>query len=119
MQLNYNVAIKKIRHGKRREGVNFTALREIKLLKELDDPNIIKMIDVYSHKRNLYLVFEFMESDLEGVLRDPNIILSPADIKSYLQMTLKALAFCDKKYILHRYFFYYLQSLTLNSYFLV
>lgn len=35
------VAIKKIRLGKQKEGVNFTALREIKLLKELKDPNIL------------------------------------------------------------------------------
>lgn len=99
---NQTVAIKKIRLGKQKEGVNFTALREIKLLKELKHPNIIELIDVFPHKENLHLVFEFMESDLEAVIRDKNIVLSPADIKSYIQMTLKALAFCHKKWILHR-----------------
>lgn len=99
---NQTVAIKKIRLGKQKEGVNFTALREIKLLKELKDPNIIELIDAFPHKGNLHLVFEFMESDLEAVIRDRNIVLSPADIKSYLQMTLKALAFCHKKWVLHR-----------------
>ncbi|KAM4088124.1 hypothetical protein ACJW30_07G045700 [Castanea mollissima] len=69
------VAIKKIRLGKQKEGVNFTALREIKLLKELKDPNIIELIDAFPHK---------------------------ADIKSYLQMTLKGLAICHKKWVLHR-----------------
>ncbi|GAB4845276.1 Cyclin-dependent kinase D-1 [Ancistrocladus abbreviatus] len=99
---NQTVAIKKIRLGKQKEGVNFTALREIKLLKELKDPNIIELIDAFPHKGNLHLVFEFMESDLEAVIRDRNIVLSPADIKSYLQMTLKGLAFCHKKWVLHR-----------------
>jgi len=80
-----------------------TALREIKLLKELHDPNIIELVDVYPHKRNLHLVFEFMESDLEAVIRDRNIFLSPADYKSYMQMTLKGLAVCHKKWILHRW----------------
>jgi cyclin-dependent kinase 7 len=94
--------VKKIRLGKYKEGVNVTALREIKLLKELHDPNIIELIDVYPHKRNLHLVFEFMESDLEAVIRDRNIVLSPADIKSYMQMTLKGLAVCHKKWVLHR-----------------
>ncbi len=94
--------MKKIRLGKYKEGVNVTALREIKLLKELHDPNIIELIDVYPHKRNLHLVFEFMESDLEAVIRDRNIVLSPADIKSYMQMTLKGLAVCHKKWVLHR-----------------
>ncbi|KAJ6841310.1 cyclin-dependent kinase D-1-like [Iris pallida] len=96
------VAIKKIRLGNHKEGVNFTALREIKLLKELKDPNIIELIDAFPHKGNLHLVFEFMESDLEAVIRDRNIVLSPADIKSYIQMTLNGLAFCHKKWVLHR-----------------
>jgi cyclin-dependent kinase 7 len=96
------VAIKKIRLGKQKEGVNFTALREIKLLKELKDPNIIELIEAFPHKGNLHLVFEFMETDLETVIRDRNIFLSPGDIKSYLQMTLKGLAFCHKKWVLHR-----------------
>ena len=103
LQTGQTVAIKKIRLGKQKEGVNFTALREIKLLKELKDPNIIELIDAFPHKGNLHLVFEFMETDLEAVIRDRNIFLSPADIKSYLQMTLKGLAFCHKKWVLHRY----------------
>ncbi|KAG6587670.1 cyclin-dependent kinase D-3 [Cucurbita pepo subsp. pepo] len=101
-QTGQTVAIKKIRLGKQKEGVNFTALREIKLLKELKDSNIIELIDAFPHKENLHLVFEFMETDLEAVIRDRNIFLSPADIKSYLQMTLKGLAFCHKKWVLHR-----------------
>ncbi|EPS72121.1 hypothetical protein M569_02636 [Genlisea aurea] len=96
------VAIKKIRLGKQKEGVNFTALREIKLLKELKDPNIIELIDAFPHKGNLHLVFEFMETDLEAVIRDRNLVLSPADIKSYIQMMLKGLAFCHRKWVLHR-----------------
>ncbi|KAI3899829.1 hypothetical protein MKW92_012471 [Papaver armeniacum] len=96
------VAIKKIRLGAQKEGVNFTALREIKLLKELKDPNIIELIDAFPHKDNLHLVFEFMESDLEAVIRDRNIVLSPGDVKSFIQMTLKGLAFCHKKWVLHR-----------------
>ncbi|KAM7266858.1 hypothetical protein ACFE04_009024 [Oxalis oulophora] len=96
------VAIKKIRLGRQKEGINFTALREIKLLKELKDPNIIELIDAFPHKGNLHLVFEYMETDLEAVIRDRNIFLSPADTKSFLQMTLQGLAFCHKKWVLHR-----------------
>ncbi|ESQ27811.1 hypothetical protein EUTSA_v10018665mg [Eutrema salsugineum] len=96
------VAIKKIRLGKQKEGVNITALREIKLLKELKHPHIIELIDAFPHKENLHLVFEFMETDLEAVIRDPNLFLSPADVKSYLQMTLKGLEYCHDKWVLHR-----------------
>ncbi|PWA73239.1 cyclin-dependent kinase D-1 [Artemisia annua] len=43
----------------------------------------------------------FLETDLEAVIRNRNIILSPTNIKSYIQMTLKALAVCHKR-VLHR-----------------
>lgn len=99
---NQTVAVKKIHLGRAKEGVNVTALREIKLLKELKDPHIIRLLDAFPHKQNLHIVFEFMESDLETVIKDRNIHLSPADIKSYMQMTLKGLAVCHKKWILHR-----------------
>lgn len=99
---NKTVAVKKIHLGKAKEGVNVTALREIKLLKELSHPNIIQLIDAYPHKQNLHIVFEFMETDLEAVIKDRNLVFSPADIKSYLQMTLKGLAVCHKKWVLHR-----------------
>ncbi|XP_008647574.1 cyclin-dependent kinase D-1 isoform X2 [Zea mays] len=97
------VAVKRIWVGKdKKEGVNFTALREIKLLKELKGPNIIELIDCFPYKENLHLVFEFMETDLEALIKDKNIILSPADTKSYLQMLLKGLSFCHKKWVIHR-----------------
>ncbi|CAH8357326.1 unnamed protein product [Eruca vesicaria subsp. sativa] len=96
------VAIKKIRIGKQKEGVNITALREIKMLKELKHQHIILLIDAFPHKQNLHLVFEFMETDLEGVIRDSKLFISPADVKSYLLMTLKGLAYCHEKRVLHR-----------------
>ncbi|CAN8320071.1 unnamed protein product [Cochlearia groenlandica] len=93
------VAIKKIRLGKEKEGVNITSPREIK---ELKNPHIIELIDAFPHKENLHLVFEFMEADLEAVIRDPNLFLSPVDVKSYLHMTLKGLEYCHEKWVLHR-----------------
>lgn len=38
------------------QGINMTALREIKLLKELESPYIVRLLDVFPHKRNLSLV---------------------------------------------------------------
>ena len=45
------------RHGRLLlQGVNVTALREIKLLKELTCPNVVQLVDVFQHKQNLSLV---------------------------------------------------------------
>jgi serine/threonine protein kinase len=47
-------------------------------------------------------VFEFAETDLEAVIKDRSLILSAADVKSYMQMLLRGLAFCHKRWVLHR-----------------
>jgi serine/threonine protein kinase len=47
-------------------------------------------------------VFEFMESDLEALIRDRSIIISPPDIKAYMRMGLQALDFCHSRWVLHR-----------------
>ncbi|KAJ7380236.1 Cyclin-Dependent Kinase 7 [Desmophyllum pertusum] len=99
------VAVKKIKLGQRSEakdGINRTALREIKLLQELRHPNIIGLIDVFGHKSNISLVFDFMETDLEVVIKDTSLVLSPANIKSFTIMTLQGLEYLHMNWILHR-----------------
>ena len=41
-----------------------TAIREISLLKELDHPNVVSLIDVIHTNKKLYLVFEYIDMDL-------------------------------------------------------
>lgn len=99
------VAIKKIKLGNMQEaqdGVNRTALREIKLLQELHHENVIALLDVYGKDSSISLVFEIMETDLEQILHEKNIWLSFAHIKSYILMTLKGLEYLHNNYILHR-----------------
>lgn len=97
------VAIKKISLGNASEGVNVTALREIKLLKELRSPYLVQLFDCIPHKkRNLQLVFEYCETDLELVIKDRSLMFSAADVKSYMQMILQGLAFCHDHWVLHR-----------------
>lgn len=43
-----------------------------------------------------------METDLEKIINDASIDLSPADIKAYMRMLLEALEFCHCKGIIHR-----------------
>jgi len=45
-ETNKKVAIKKIRLEHCEEGIPQTALREISFLKELDHPNIVKLLDI-------------------------------------------------------------------------
>lgn len=80
-----------------------TALREVKLLRELKPhPNVVPLLDVFLHKRRLCLVFEFVDSDLEAVVRAKGVVLSPGDVKAYMRALLEALSFCHASWVLHR-----------------
>lgn len=69
--------------------MNLSAIREIKLLREIGHPNVMSLLDVFSQDFGICLVFEFMEADLEAVVRDPTVVLTPANIKSLsMQVTL-------------------------------
>ncbi|XP_063221761.1 cyclin-dependent kinase 7 isoform X2 [Bacillus rossius redtenbacheri] len=99
------VAVKKIKLGSRAEakdGINRTALREIKLLQELKHANIIGLLDVFGYKSNVSLVFDFMDTDLEVIIKDTTIVLTPANIKAYMLMTLQGLEYLHLNWILHR-----------------
>lgn len=60
------VALKKIRLEAEDEGVPSTAIREISLLKEMKDVNIVRLLNiVHADGHKLYLVFEFLDLDLK------------------------------------------------------
>ncbi|SCZ87479.1 BZ3500_MvSof-1268-A1-R1_Chr2-2g04945 [Microbotryum saponariae] len=96
------VAIKKIKVGQFKDGLDMSAVREVKFLRELKHPNVIELLDVFSNKSNLNLVLEFLEADLEAVIKDRSLVFQAADIKSWMLMTFKGLEFCHRNWILHR-----------------
>lgn len=57
---------------------------------------------MFGHKSNVSLVFDFMDTDLEVIIKDSNIVLTPANIKAYLLMTLQGLEYLHINWILHR-----------------
>ena len=61
-----------------------------------------QLFDVFSSKTNLNLVLEFLDADLELIIKDRAIVFLPADIKSWLAMTLRGLEFCHRNWVLHR-----------------
>jgi len=99
------VAVKKIKLGSRAEakdGINRTALREIKLLQEVKHRNIIELVDVFGHVSSVSIVMDFMDTDLEVIIKDPSLVLTPANIKSYILQTLLGLEYLHNHWILHR-----------------
>ncbi|MES1904843.1 MAG: Cyclin-Dependent Kinase 7 [Paramarteilia canceri] len=100
------VAIKKLKLGSRHEaqnGINHTALAELKFLKRFcSHPNIIKLLDVYGNQSTISLVFEYILTDLEKIISDQYLILSSADMKCLILQMMHGIAYLHSIWILHR-----------------
>lgn len=97
------VALKKVALRRLEDGIPNQALREIKALQEIEDNQyVVQLKAVFPHGAGFVLAFEFMLSDLAEVVRHAQRPLAPAQVKSYLQMLLKGVAFCHANNIVHR-----------------
>lgn len=96
------IAIKEIKTGMFKDGLDMSAIREVKYLQELRHPNVIELVDVFSASNNLNLVLEFLPCDLEVLIKDSSIIFKSSDIKAWVLMTLRGLHHCHRNFILHR-----------------
>lgn len=63
---------------------------------------MVQLKAVFPHGAGFVLAFEFMLSDLAEVVRHAQRPLGQAQVKSYLQMLLKGVAFCHANNIVHR-----------------
>jgi serine/threonine protein kinase len=75
------VALKRIRFVNEDEGIPSTAIREISILKQTKNPNIINLIDIIHCEKSLCLVFEFMDHDLKNFLALNRLRLSPKQVQ--------------------------------------
>ena len=99
---NKKYALKEIKM-KEKEGIPYSAIIEIILLKELEHPNILNIVDVLHGKKTITLVLDYIESNLKKIiLQNPEKGLSPSLLKNYLYQILKGIAYMHKKKILHR-----------------
>jgi len=99
------VALKKIRLEAEDEGVPSTAIREISLLKELDDDHIVRLLDLVHADQKLYLVFEFLDMDLKVFLetaRKDQRMIPPSLVKKFTYQLTMGLLYCHSHRILHR-----------------
>lgn len=96
------VALKKIRMESEKDGFPITALREVKLLQGLKHENVVRLHEMMLSKHSIYMVFEYLQHDLNGILAQPSITFSPANIKSLAAQLLAGLAYLHKHRILHR-----------------
>nr|GMD56935.1 probable serine/threonine-protein kinase At1g54610 isoform X2 [Ipomoea batatas] len=98
------VALKKVRFDNfQPESVRFMA-REITVLRRLDHPNIMKLEGIITSRSScsIYLVFEYMEHDLSGLLSCPDVKFSDSQIKCFMKQLLSGLEHCHSRGVMHR-----------------
>uniref|UniRef100_A0A670ZN43 Cyclin-dependent kinase 12 n=1 Tax=Pseudonaja textilis TaxID=8673 RepID=A0A670ZN43_PSETE len=106
------VALKKVRLDNEKEGFPITAIREIKILRQLIHQSVVNMKEIVTDKQDaldfkkdkgaFYLVFEYMDHDLMGLLESGLVHFSEDHIKSFMKQLMEGLDYCHKKNFLHR-----------------
>ncbi|KAM0680860.1 Cyclin-dependent kinase catalytic subunit [Glugoides intestinalis] len=99
------VALKKIRPESENEGIPATTIREILLLKNLKHSTIINLMEVIHSEDKMYLVFEYVDTDLKQIIdmkSRKNEKLDPKIIKKIAFQLCTAVCFCHTKNIFHR-----------------
>ncbi|XP_071282162.1 cyclin-dependent kinase-like 1 isoform X3 [Agelaius tricolor] len=96
------VAIKKFLESEEDPVIRKIALREIRMLKHLKHPNLVKLLEVFRRKRRLHLVLEYCEHTvLQELDRHPRGVPEYL-VKSITWQTLQAVNFCHKHNCIHR-----------------
>uniref|UniRef100_A0A182JQ52 Cyclin-dependent kinase 12 n=1 Tax=Anopheles christyi TaxID=43041 RepID=A0A182JQ52_9DIPT len=111
-QTNELVALKKVRLEHEKEGFPITAVREIKILRQLNHQNIVNLREIVTDKQDalefrkdkgsFYLVFEYMDHDLMGLLESGMVDFNEQNNASIMRQLLDGLNYCHKKNFLHR-----------------
>ncbi|CDF40825.1 Cyclin-dependent kinase E-1, CDKE-1 [Chondrus crispus] len=102
------VAVKRFKSFKSGDGISPTAIREIKLLRELKNRYIVDLVDVMLDEADkaLYLVFDYAEHDLLEMIRwHHNRASQPMQmptVKSLLWQILHGMNYLHKNWIIHR-----------------
>lgn len=103
------VALKKILVHNEKDGFPITALREIKLLKALNHPNVLRLVEMaverpkdVTKKSNMFMVTPYMDHDLSGMLKNPAIRFTEPQIKCYMKQLLEGCKYLHESKILHR-----------------
>ncbi|KAK7506825.1 hypothetical protein BaRGS_00001676 [Batillaria attramentaria] len=96
------VAIKKFVESEDDPLIKKIAMREIRMLKQLKHPNLVRLIEVFRRKKRLHLVFDYVDHTLLNELDRHPRGLPEGMVKRIVYQTLLAVNFCHQYNTIHR-----------------
>ncbi|KAL2489796.1 Protein kinase superfamily protein [Forsythia ovata] len=77
-------------------------LREVKSLRKMNHPNIVKLKEVIRENDVLYFVFEYMECNLYQLMKDRRKLFSEAEVRTWCFQVFQGLAYIHQRGYFHR-----------------
>jgi protein kinase len=77
-------------------------LRDVKSLRKLNHPNVVKLKEVIRENDELFFVFEFMECNLYQMIKDKDKLFQESKVRNWTYQVLNALAYMHKHGYFHR-----------------
>lgn len=99
---NEFVALKRLRLESEREGFPITAMREIKLLQSFDHPNIVGLLEMMVEHNQIFMVFDYLDHDLTGLLTHPVLKLTEGHRKTIFKQLMEGMNYLHGRRVIHR-----------------